>query len=60
MDDSSYSFWETMTFIRPMSLFIADVVSSLEALVLAILVLTSMPLGSLLPLQAFGSRRFPL
>jgi len=50
----------TAIFIRLMSLFIADVTSSLEALVLTYLVLSSVPLGSLLPLQAFRSRRFSL
>ena len=53
-------FGMTATFIRLMSLFIADVASFLETLVLAFLVLAFIPLGSLLPLQAFRSRRFPL
>ena len=48
------------TFIRLMPLFVADVASSLKALVLAFFVLASVPLGSLFPLQAFGSRRFTL
>ena len=38
------------TFIRLMSLFVADVVSSLEAHVLAFLDLGFVPLDSLLPL----------
>ena len=53
-------FGMTATFIRLMSLFVADVASSLETLVLAFLVLISVPLGILLSLQDFGSRRFPL
>ena len=48
------------TFSRLMPLFVANVVSSLEAHVLAFFVLASVPLGSLFPLQAFGSRRFTL
>ena len=43
-------FGMTAIFIRLVFLFIADVASFL----------TFVPLGSLLPLQAFGSRRFPL
>ena len=40
----------TATFIRLMSLFIADVASSLEAHILAFLDLAFVPLDSLLPL----------
>ena len=53
-------FGTTVAFIRLMSLIVADVASSLEALVLTFLVFASVPLGSLLLLQAFGSRRFSL
>ena len=52
-------FGTTAIFIRLVSLFIADVVSSLEALVLSFFILAFVPLGSLLPLQAFENRRFP-
>ena len=53
-------FGTTATLIRLMSPFVADIVSSLEALVLAFFVLAFVPLGSLFSLQAFGSRRFSL
>ena len=39
----------TVTFSRRVSFFIADIASSLEALVLAFLDLAFIPLGSLLP-----------
>ena len=51
-------FGTTAIFIRLVSLSVADVGSSFEALVLTFLVLTFVPVGSLLPLQAFESRRF--
>ena len=40
---ASCSFWDDTTFIRLVSLFVTDVASSLEALVLAFLVLASVP-----------------
>jgi len=45
-----FLFGSIATFIRLVSLFIADVASSLEALVLIFSVLVFVPLGSLLPL----------
>ena len=53
-------FETTTTFIRFVSLFIADVASSFEALVLPFLALAFIPQGSFLLLQAFKSRRFSL
>ena len=52
-------FGTTATFIRLVSLFIADVASFLEALVLTFLVLAFISQGSLLSLQTLESRRFP-
>ena len=43
-------FGTTVTFIHLVSLFVADIVSFLEALVLTFLVLVSVPLSSLFPL----------
>ena len=53
-------FGMTVIFIRLVSLFVAYIASSFEALILAFLVLTFVPLSGLLPLQAFGSKCFPL
>jgi len=53
-------FGTTVTFIRLVSLFLADIASSLEAIVLAFWVLAFAPRSSFLPLQAFRTRRFPL
>ena len=47
-----------MTFIRLVSLFVANVTSPLEVIILAFLVLIFVPLDSLLSLQVFESRRF--
>ena len=57
---SSFFLGTTVTFIRFTSLFVAYVVSFLDALVLTFLVLTFVPRGSLLPPQVLRSRRFPL
>ena len=50
------------TFIRLalVSLFVSDIVSSFEALIVAFLVLTFVPRPRLLPLKPFESRCFSL
>ena len=57
VDGPFFIFGTTAIFIRLVSLFIAYVASSLEALVLTFLVLAFVPWGSLFLIQPFRSRR---